>query len=77
MIFDRTRASPSGDTLKGTTRLTKSARITTGLAMAAVSVLSLVLAPVASAQDTQVASAPAGAGARPAHGVGKRRRDRQ
>jgi peptidyl-prolyl cis-trans isomerase SurA len=36
----------------------KSARITTGLAMTAVSVLSLVFAPLASAQDVQVASAP-------------------
>ena len=52
MKFGRAEASPPGQTLKGTTRLMKSARSMTGLAMAAVSALSLGLAPMAFAQDT-------------------------
>jgi peptidyl-prolyl cis-trans isomerase SurA len=56
----RTPASPPGQTLKGTTRLMKSARSMTGLAMAALSALSLGLAPMASAQDAgPVAAQPA------------------
>lgn len=56
MKFGRIAASPPGQTLKGTTRLMKSARSMTGLAMAAVSALSLGLAPMASAQDAGLAS---------------------
>lgn len=51
MTIGRTLASPPSQTLKGMTRLMTSARRLTGLAMTAVSVLSLGLVPVASAQD--------------------------
>ena len=59
MKFGRIAASPPGQTLKGTTRLMKSARSMTGLAMAAVSVLSLGLAPMAFAQDTALVATAA------------------
>ena len=58
MTLGRALADPLGQTLKGTTRLMKSARSMTGLAMAAVSALSLGLAPMASAQDAAI-TAPA------------------
>jgi peptidyl-prolyl cis-trans isomerase SurA len=58
MTTGRTTAFPPGETLKGTTRLMKSARSMTGLAMAVASALSLGLAPMASAQDVEVATAP-------------------
>jgi len=58
MTNGRKPAFPPGQTLKGTTRLMTSARSLTGLAMAAASVLSLGLAPVAAAQDTPAAPAP-------------------
>ena len=57
MNIGRGQASPPGQILKGTTRLMKSARSFTGLAMAAVSVTSLSLAPMASAQDAPAAPA--------------------
>lgn len=56
MKFGRIAASPPGQTLKGTTRLMKSARSMTGLAMAALSAVSLGLAPMASAQDAGLAT---------------------
>ena len=55
MKIGRTPASPLGLTLKGTTRLMKSARSMTGWAMAATSALSLGLGPVAYAQEAPVA----------------------
>ena len=58
MNLGRAPADQPGQTLKGTTRLMKSARSMTGLAMAAVSALSLGLAPMASAQDA-ASAAPA------------------
>lgn len=51
MTIGRTLTSSASETLKGMTRLMTSARRLTGLAMTAVSVLSLGLAPVAAAQD--------------------------
>ena len=57
MNLGRGQASPPGQILKGTTRVMKSARSFTGLAMAAVSVTSLSLAPMASAQDAPAAPA--------------------
>lgn len=59
MTIGRTLASPPSKTLKGMTRLMTSARRLTGLAMAVASVLSLGLAPVASAQDTPAPEATA------------------
>ena len=47
MKFGQALAFSAGQTLKGTTRLMKSARSMTGLAMAALSALSLGLAPMA------------------------------
>ena len=58
MNAGRSPVSPPGQILKGTTRLMKSARSLTGLAMAAVSALSLGLAPIASAQDAPAPPAP-------------------
>lgn len=55
MMIGRNEAFPPAGAFRGTTRLKKSARSVTGLAMAAVSALSLGFAPVASAQ---VAPAP-------------------